>query len=70
MDETEESMTSTEKAEDVQGKCFVILPGKEYSDVRIWSLRLERPKVDLSSTIKMPTLKIPKSMKNMNADEG
>lgn len=71
MDETEESMTSTEKAEDVQEEMLRDPSAeKEYSDVpELEPETGKAEKVDLSSTIKMPTLKIPKSMKNMNADE-
>ena len=62
MDETEESMTSTEKAEDVQGEMLRDPSAeKEYSDVPDLEPETGKAeKVDLSSTIKMPTFENPK----------
>ena len=72
MEETEESVTVSEETEEVQEE-MLRDPSfeKEYADVP--ELEPEsgksEPKVNLSDTIKMPTLDSPESMKNMNPAE-
>lgn len=72
MEETEENVTVPEETEEVQEEMLRDPSSeKEYADVP--ELEPEsgksEPKVNLSDTIKMPTLDIPDSMKNMNPAE-
>ena len=72
MEETEESVTVPEKTEEVQEE-MLRDPSSEKEYANVPELEPEsgksEPKVNLSDTIKMPTLDIPDSMKNMNPAE-
>ena len=72
MEETEESVTVPEETEEVQEE-MLRNPSSEKEYANVPELEPEsgksEPKVNLSDTIKMPTLDIPDSMKNMNPAE-
>ena len=72
MEETEESVTVPEETEEVQEE-MLRDPSSEKEYANVPELEPEsgksEPKVNLSDTIKMPTLDIPDSMKNMNPAE-
>ena len=70
MDEMEEGIQSSEEEKEVEEE-MLRNPSteKEYDSVPDLEPESGKAKVNLSETIKMPSLKIPKSMKNLNTEE-
>ena len=70
MDEGEEGIQSSEEEKEVEEE-MLRNPSteKEYDSVPDLEPESGKAKVNLSETIKMPALKIPKSMKNLNPEE-